>query len=217
MRFLLDLLFPPKCTFCGKFLKTGESEICAKCRKDLPYTQGEKAKTKGDFFTVCVSPLYYQGDVRASIHRFKFKGRSNYAAAYGKLVAQCIQDHLAGRYDLISWVPLSAGRLKKRGYDQAMLLCMAAALELSDVGVETLRKQKEVPAQSGMGAPEKRRANISGAYEVVDPELVAGRRILLIDDVITSASTLSECAKTLLMAGAEEVLCATLAKVGHQE
>ncbi len=217
MRFLLDLLFPPKCTFCGKFLKTGESEICAKCRKDLPYTQGEQAKTKGDFFTVCVSPLYYQGDVRASIHRFKFKGRSNYAAAYGKLVAQCIQDHLAGRYDLISWVPLSAGRLKKRGYDQAMLLCMAAALELSDVGVETLRKQKEVPAQSGMGAPEKRRANISGAYEVVDPELVAGRRILLIDDVITSASTLSECAKTLLMAGAEEVLCATLAKVGHQE
>ena len=217
MRFLLDLLFPPKCTFCGKFLKTGESEICAKCRKDLPYTQGEQAKTKGDFFTVCVSPLYYQGDVRASIHRFKFKGRSNYAAAYGKLVAQCIQDHLVGRYDLISWVPLSAGRLKKRGYDQAMLLCMAAALELSDVGVETLRKQKEVPAQSGMGAPEKRRANISGAYEVVDPELVAGRRILLIDDVITSASTLSECAKTLLMAGAEEVLCATLAKVGHQE
>ena len=66
--------------------------------------------------------------------------------------------------------------------------------------------------QSQMGSPEKRRANVSGAYRPADPELVDGKRILLIDDIVTTGATLSECAKTLLAAGAKEVLCAAVAR-----
>ena len=67
--------------------------------------------------------------------------------------------------------------------------------------------------RSGMGSEEKRRANISGAYRVPDPELIEGKRVLLIDDIVTTGSTLSECARVLREAGAQEVLCVTLARV----
>ena len=208
---ILDLLFPKKCTFCRKPLHSGENGMCADCARTLPYTRGSAEKS-GDFFSVCVSPLYYEGSVRDAILRFKFHDATAYASLFGKLIADCIREKLAGRYDLISWVPLSAKRLKNRGYDQAMLLAMAAALELEDVAVETLVKHTDVPAQSGMGSAEKRRANISGSYAAADSELIAGKRVLLIDDIVTTGSTLSECARTLLGAGASEVLCATLAR-----
>ncbi len=208
---ILDILFPPRCVFCRKFLRSSSNLICDDCIKKLPYTEsgGEKA---GEFFSACIAPLYYEGDVRESLHRYKFKGATGYSKAYGKLLAACIRENLAGRYDLISWVPLSRKRLKERGYDQAMLLALAAALELDDVAVSTLEKTLEAEKQSLMGSAEKRRANISGAYRATDPELLEGKRILLIDDIVTTGSTLSECAKTLLSAGASEVLCAAVAR-----
>lgn len=143
--------------------------------------------------------------------RFKFRGMTAYAKYYGKLLADCIRQNLDGRYDLITWAPLSDKRLSERTYDQAALLAMAAALELNDVAVETLNKT-DIPAQSGINGAEKRKANVIGAYSVKDAELVADKRILIIDDIVTTGSTLSECARTLLMAGAEDVVCATLAR-----
>ena len=208
---ILDILFPPRCVFCRRFLRSGEKLICADCVDKLPYTTGGGRQT-GDFFSVCVAPLYYEGHVRESLLRFKFKDATGNAKAYGKLLAQCIRAELSGGYDLISWVPLSSKRLKERGYDQSMLLAMAAALELEDVAVCTLEKVKDVPKQSQMGSEEKRRANISGAYRAADPELVTGKRVLLIDDIVTTGSTLSECARTLLEAGAAQVLCAAVAR-----
>lgn len=209
---LLDLLFPPKCVFCGRILSSGERDLCARCQSELPWLEGAAAEQTGEFFSLCVSPLRYQDQVRDSIRRYKFKGRRGYHKAYGKLVAQCVHDHLAGRYDLISWVPLSDKRKKERGYDQAFLLAGAAALELDDVAVETLRKGRHTDAQSGLDDDAARRANVLGAYTVVDSELVAGKRVLLIDDVITTGSTMAECARALRTAGAKEVLCATLAR-----
>lgn len=209
---LLDLLFPPKCVFCGAVLAAGERDLCARCQRELPWLEGAAAEQQGEFFTLCVSPLAYRDQVRASIRRYKFKGRQGYHKAYGRLVAQCVHDHLAGRYDLISWVPLSQRRKKERGYDQAFLLAGAAALELGDVAVETLRKPRNTDAQSGLQGEAERRANVLGAYTPVDPELVEGKRVLLIDDVVTTGSTLSECARILRTAGAKEVFCATLAR-----
>ncbi len=209
---ILDLFFPPKCIFCGKFLQKGTDCLCEKCLKGLPFTKGAQATQKGDFYDECVSPLLYEGDVRKSILRFKFKGATAYADCYGKLMAACIREHLSGKYDLITWVPLSVKRAKTRGYDQAMLLALAVALELDDVAVETLVKTAHVQAQSTITDKETRRANVSGAYELKDKELIDGKRILLIDDIITTGSTLSECARMLLLSGAEAVVCATLAR-----
>lgn len=208
---LLDLLFPPRCIFCRKILKSNENGVCAKCDTAISRTKNGGAQT-GEFFEKCCSPLYYENSVRESILRYKFNDASGYSKAYGKFVADCIRENFYGEYDIITWVPLSAKRLKQRGYDQALLLAMAAALELNDVPVELLKKHTDVAAQSGVGSAEKRRANINGVYNVIDEDMVRGKRILLIDDIITTGSTLSECAKTLKMYGAEKVICCTLAR-----
>ncbi|MBR3084595.1 MAG: ComF family protein [Oscillospiraceae bacterium] len=208
---LLDLLFPPKCAFCRRLVKSNNNLLCPACRANLPYTEDGGAQ-HGDFFRLCISALYYEDTVRQALLRYKFQGSSGYAGTFGRLLADCIRAELRGQYDLISWVPLSRERLRERGYDQAMLLAQAAALELQDVAVSTLDKVRNAEKQSGVGSAEKRRANISGAYRVADPELIQGRRILLIDDIVTTGATLSECARTLLEGGASEVVCATVAR-----
>jgi len=209
---ILDLLFPPKCVFCRKVLSKGDDDgWCDKCTEALPYT-ADLGRQVGDYYDFCVSPLYYRGAVRKSVLRFKFSGAAVNAEVYGKFLADCIRQCPDAQYDLISWVPLSPKRKRKRGYDQAMLLALATALELEDVAVETLIKTIDVQAQAELGGKDERSANISGAYEVADAELISDKRVLLIDDVITTGSTLSECAKILLDGGASGVICAVLAR-----
>ena len=208
---LLDLLFPPKCVFCGRVLAGDDDGWCDRCTESLPFSDNW-GRQDGEYFDFCVSPLYYKGNVRKSILRYKFRGASAYAGVYGKLLAECIRGNPDMNYDIISWVPLSSKRERSRGYDQAMLLALATALELDDVAVETLKKPRDVQAQSELGDKIERSANISGAYEVSDAELIEGKCVLLIDDVVTTGSTLAECAKVLQAAGASRVVCAALAR-----
>lgn len=208
---VLDVLFPTRCVICRNLLSGGRPRICNVCQDKLPLTQNG-GRQKGNYFSECVSAVYYEKDMRQAILRYKFSGISSYAHTFGELTASCIYENLDGEYDLLSWVPLAPDRKRSRGYDQTQLLAAHTAKKLCQPLTATLRKKRGVKPQSKTGSPECRRANISGAYRVIDPALVSGKRILLIDDIVTSGSTLSECAKTLLMAGAEEVLCATLAR-----
>ena len=207
----MDLLFPPKCVFCGKVLGVSGDTWCSKCTESLPFTLGG-GRQEGEYYEFCVAPLYYKDAVRRSVLRFKFKGASAYADTYGKILADCIRENPDINCDIISWVPLSSTRKRSRGYDQAMLLALATALNLEDVAIETLRKPHDVRAQSELSGWDERSANISGAYEAVDYELIEGKSVLLIDDIVTTGSTLSECANVLLSAGAKRVVCAALAR-----
>lgn len=210
---VLDFLFPPKCMFCRKVLPVGQRGCCSICEQkliqDLPPRRGVN-------FTTCYAPMIYEGTVRDALIRFKFRDRPGYATELGKILADCIRENLSGQYDIITWVPVSEKRLKQRGYDQAMLLTMAAALALDDVAVETLKKRKDTPAQSSLDGADQRRTNVIDAYEIVDPELVAGQRILLIDDIITTGATLEEASRTLKRAGAASVVAAAVAKTQNK-
>lgn len=209
---VMDILFPPRCVFCRRFIRSGEPDICPSCRSALPILKGDEAETKGEYFEACFSPLRFEGNVRSAVQRFTFKNAVGYADCFGALLADCIRENLSGRYDIISWVPLSETRLKTRGYDQAFLLAQAAALSLDDIAVELLIRHTDAKAQSSLADHTERHENVKGVFAVSDPELPAGRRVLLIDDVVTSGATLSECARTLLEAGATSVVCAALAK-----
>ena len=206
---ILGLLFPDRCVFCGKILKNGR--VCAECERALPYTEGVRTSKRGEFFTECVSPFYYRGIVRDSILRFKFGGRGMYAEVYAKYCARAVNELLNGRFDLITWVPVSKKRLRKRGYDQARLIGEALANELSIPCRVTLEKIRDTAAQSTLEGEARRRANISGAYRTVGDGL-GGKRILIVDDLITTGATMNECARTLLMSGVEEVAGCTVAR-----
>ncbi|MDR2599491.1 MAG: ComF family protein [Oscillospiraceae bacterium] len=211
LTFILDLLFPPKCVFCGKVLNKSGDDLCDNCTEMLPYT-ANFGRQDGENFDFCLTPLYYKDEVRHSILRYKFRGATQYVDIYGEILADCIHACPDVEYDLISWVPLNEKRKRKRGYDQAKLLAQATALKLGEEITETLNKPHNVKAQSELGDRTERSANISGAFVVTDTEIIKDKRILLIDDIITTCSTLEECAKVLLSAGAKSVLCATLAR-----
>ncbi len=213
---LLDILFPRRCTFCSKLLQKCNTTICENCQKNLPWLTGTEAEQKFEFVTMCVSPLRYQNEVRDSIHRYKFSDRSLYASTYGHLMSQCIADHLQNRFDLITWVPLSRKRFRKRGYDQAKLLAEAIADELQVEAMPVLRKRRNTSQQSRIDDASKRRANVLGAYDVVAGDKIEDMRVLLVDDVVTTGATLSECARMLRTFGASDVVCVTLCRARQE-
>ena len=209
---LLDLLFPPKCPFCQSILETPADPVCPACQKALPWLVGRAGERKVDFTRGCCSPMAYRGAVRKSIHRYKFSGVRAYARPFGLLMAQCVQDRPEMAPELITWAPLSRKRRRERGYDQGELLARAMAKRLGLPAVPTLVKARHTQPQSGLDSAEARRANALGTYALLPGADVAGRHVLLADDVVTSGATLSECARTLLEAGAAEVWCVTLAQ-----
>lgn len=206
----LDILFPPKCPFCGILLEKGEL-WCPACQKKLPWLVGTEGERKVDFTGGCVSALRYEGTVRKAIHRYKFSGVRAYSRAFGILTAQAVLDH-GFTADLVSWPTVSKKRLRERGYDQGELLAREVGKQL---GLPTLRTVDKAhrPAQSGIEDKDERRANLLGAYTAVEQKNFRGKTVLLVDDVVTTGSTLSECARVLRTAGAEQVLCATLSGV----
>lgn len=209
---LLDLLFPPRCAFCGALLADGEEGFCTQCRRTLPWTTQEGPPKRCAGLAQCLSPLWYQDVVRRSFHRYKFRGRTVCAGTYGRLMAQCVLDRLEGEFDLLTWVPLSKKRRRRRGYDQSLLLAQAVAGELGREVTPTLEKVRDTRAQSSLEQAELRHANVKGVYAVPVPETVDGKCILLVDDIVTTGSTLSECAQALLAAGAGHVSAVTLAR-----
>lgn len=219
---LLDLLFPPKCALCRQLLQGNETDFCTGCRTDTPVFPGMErnthpdGKTKLQFLDSCTAVWYYRENVRDGILRLKFSGAAHLADPYGRMLAMKLYSGGARSYDGICWAPVSARRRRKRGYDQAQLLARSVGRELEILPMPLLRKTRDNPAQSGLGAAE-RRANVQGVYAFSGKMDIRGKRILLIDDVFTTGSTAEECARVLKTAGAAEVHCAVVAAAQREQ
>ena len=206
-RGILDFFFPRRCPFCGAV--AGKELLCNKCLRSLPFT-GEHAVREGTFGR-CAAPLYYEDRVREAILQFKFKAKLGGLSCFGMLMAECAAEHYSGAFDAITWVPVSKKRLKKRGFDQTRYLTGSMCVDWHVAPIERLRKVTDNPPQSTLETEEQRRANVLGVYEAVNAEQFRGKRLLLVDDILTTGATLSECVRVLKEAGAGEVMCLTLA------
>lgn len=206
---MLRLIYPRKCILCEKILPKSETDICHHCRNNTE--SFKKSKRNIPFVAHWISLWYYKDNVRDSVHRYKFGKRRTYGKVYGQLLAMELYHSTANDVDLVCWVPVHWLRKHKRGYDQSELIARTLATELSLPTVSALRKIRNTPAQSGIKGIAQRKANVTGAYRVRDISKVSGKRILLIDDVVTTGATASECARVLLTAGAKEVFLAAIA------
>ena len=212
---LLDLIFPRKCPFCQKILEDPQAPLCAECQPQLPWLEGKAGERKVDFADNCFSPLAYRDGVPGAFHRYKFSRVRALGKPFAALMAQCLSDHLNEKADLICWAPLSRKRLRERGFDQAELMAREVGRLLSIPAQPVLRKARHTGPQSDLEGVSARRANARGAYELLPGVDLTGKRVVLVDDVVTSGSTLSECAALLRSQGAEEVYCLTLAQARH--
>ncbi|MEF2838463.1 MAG: ComF family protein [Oscillospiraceae bacterium] len=206
---LIQLLFPSKCILCGKLLQAGEQDLCRECRVDSPEYPG--AKDTIQFLDSFTAVWYYEGNVRRSLLRYKFYNCRSFAHGYGRILAMKLLRENPEGFDCITWVPVSFLRKLTRGYDQVELLANAVGRELGMEPVPLIRKVRHNRPQSGISGEAERRANVLGAYRVLNREAISGKRILLLDDILTTGATAGECARILLTNGAKEVHCAAVA------
>lgn len=210
---LLRLVYPPKCVFCGTLLEREEQDACKACLAELPWTDESSAVRTGRAFSRCVSPFFLTGKVHQALGDYKYHQRESYGVCFGRWMGVCARRCWSDPFDLVTWVPVSRRRLRERGFDQCRLLAVQVAKVYGMRPVRTLKKWKDVPSlASSEASPAMRRKLVAGVYRVISPETVAGKRILLVDDIITTGSTLEEAAGTLRAAGAAEVCCVTAAR-----
>ena len=209
---VLDLLFPPKCPYCQKVLDEPRAAVCPECQPELPWLEGKAGERRIDFADGCFSPLAYRDAVPGAVHRYKFSRVRALGKPLAALMAQCLSGRLPQGADLITWAPLSGKRLRERGFNQAELLAREVGRLLSIPAAPALEKTRNTGPQSELEEESARRANARGAYALLPGADLTGKRVVLVDDVVTSGSTLSECAALLRQGGAAEVYCLTLAR-----
>ena len=208
----LDLLYPPRCGGCGA---VGRGWWCSECAaREAPLGASGVLRARLDdgrnLLEVAWAP--FASPLREGIHALKYGGSPQLAEPFGARMARAWRGAAAGwEPDSITPVPLHAARERERGYNQSERLARVVARDLGCRMDRTALRRLRATAQQAQLGREERQANVAGAFGA-RPERVAGRRILLIDDVYTTGATLRACAAALYSAGAAEVAALTLAR-----
>jgi ComF family protein len=152
----------------------------------------------------------YEGAARAAVVALKFRSGRHLAPLMGELLRHELERRPL-RAEIVVPVPLAHSRLRQRGFNQAMLLAEQIAAHAGGVVVDDLLVRENRPAQRTLTAA-RRIVNLQGAFACIRPERVAGRRVLLVDDVATTGATVSACADTLAAAGASRISALAFAR-----
>lgn len=224
--YVLDILFPNRCPFCGGFIPYNvlccedcfseilwaDEYICRKCGK--PKRPGCLC-TESPEYSLCASAAYYSGVVKEGIFSLKFKNNLNAAAVFGRALRDELSEMgVLDRIDLAVPVPMSPRQKRIRGYNQAEELAKNLAAD-TDIPVKTdiIQRRFSKTAQHTLSGEDRKREARKTYFTKLEGTPLSGMTVLLIDDVLTTGSTLNACSRLLLQLGAERVVCAAAATV----
>ena len=207
---VLDLLWPRNCEICGRPVDREARYICADCLNRIPFVRPEDGMYEIDD---AASAVRFECETREMINGYKFRShiwlKDDFvdwmeAAARAKFDVAAI--------DAVVAIPTTLGHKLNRGYNQSAMMAEALAKRLERKFLARAVTRIGHPKRQSSLSEEERRENVKGTFAVREPSLVRGRTILLVDDIMSTGATLSECAKTLKAAGAWRVWCLTLAR-----
>ncbi|PID37964.1 MAG: phosphoribosyltransferase [Proteobacteria bacterium] len=220
---LLDLVLPPRCVACDALVAAGSAfcavcevalvapeQPCPRCAEPGGRRRCSRCRALRPAFARLHAPWLYGGPLADAIGRLKYEHRTELAGPLARLWSVAPLRELA--LDRVLPVPLHRRRLAQRGYNQAALLARPLARALKrPLECGALSRRRDTPSQTRLGLAE-RRANVHGAFAVPRPSRVEGQRLLLVDDVATTGSTLDAAARVLLAHGAVSVVAVVLAR-----
>jgi len=209
-RLIAATLFPPRCTLCGFPGASLDLDLCAMCHADLPW-----ARPTGD----AVVPLRYEHPVDELIRHLKYQGAIAHARVLGVLLAEVACRRSDELPALLVPVPLHAARWRERGFNQAAVIARYAGHLLGiPVARHAAARVRDTPSQTALDVAERHR-NVRGAFALRNSRqqsrLVRAGHVALVDDVITTGSTLSELRAVLLAAGVRRVDLWAVARSGR--
>ena len=203
---ILNLFYPRSCPICGRPSDRPRRFICAECLNRLPPAEFGAAA------------ILYEVEGRDIIHRFKFHGAQYLTEDLADLLEAAMRIYYRfSRIDLVIPIPIHFVRRLTRGYNQSELLARSLAKRLDRTMRADILKRVGLPRQQARLSAQEREENVKGSFKVVASTIpyLIGRRVLLVDDVYTTGATMAEAKKTLMEAGAREVLPLTLARVNE--
>ena len=207
------MIYPPTCGICGKI---DREFLCKRCYKKLE-NQAEfviqKYKNNEMKFKEHLYVFKYEGVVRRYILKYKFQDKSYlYKTFVNFLLKNEKFFEIIKSYDTIIPVPISKERQKERGYNQSYLLAKEIAKKTGiNIEINCLFKSKNIIEQSKLNK-EDRVQNIQGVYELRNYKKIINKKIILLDDIYTTGSTVNECCKVLKVAGPNKIGVLTIAK-----
>ena len=226
--FFLDLLFPPRCLHCQAHLGKSEKDswlcltcenhiiiyttiFCSVCGARLP--ENKKICHKSSSYLLAAATKY-DGSIRSLIRQFKYHGWPSLSKKIRKYLEKYIKNSgLTAKNYLVVPVPLHPDKLKERSFNQAELLSVEIADLLGlKMNKDILIRTKKTSAQAELKDYEKRKDNLAGAFAVKNPEQIAGKNLILVDDVFTSGATMNEAVRALRLAGAKKIIAFVIAK-----
>jgi len=215
---VVETAFPRRCASCGRrgvwVCEACKAQVqrytepwCARCGTPVSFGRCRCDELPAEIAQFrAVGP--YDGWLRAAILALKYGEETARARPLAELIAPLL--NTLEPWDWLVPVPLHAKRQRDRGFNQSELLASEMALDKGKIVTALIRRTRSTPHQVGLNAA-ARRVNVKGAFAVVDPSVVVQKRIVLIDDVMTTGSTLQQCAVVLLNSGAAQVSAVTLA------
>ncbi len=195
----------PNCKICRRY---SETQVCKRC--DSAIRESAEAKTCRDIAGTLVHfPYSYTPQVRFVLKKFKFEDKQFLAGILAQYMTEIFSTM---QYDMLTYVPLHKKRYAKRGYNQSQLLACALDHGAKELLVRTRNTtpQYRVP-------PNMRRQNVEGAFEVAKSAELQGKKILVVDDIVTTGSTITSVASALKSAGASEVCAIAFASAGESK
>jgi ComF family protein len=217
----ISLLYPNLCASCNAPLFRGEREVCTRCRSALPYTRfhNEKDNAVAQLFwgrtTVENATAYFvfrKGSrFQKILHKIKYRNNQNLGVEIGRWFGHELSGTDFSNVDIIVPLPLHPKKLQKRGYNQSELIARGIS-EIMQKPIDTsiVRRIIENPTQTKKGRYE-RWSNVEGIFELANKDKVTGKHILIVDDVVTTGSTLEACVSAVLKATDVKVSVAVLA------
>ncbi|MDR0543801.1 MAG: ComF family protein [Odoribacteraceae bacterium] len=199
---LVSLLYPPSCAVCGEVLVAGEEFICTRCRHDLPHDRGEHGDLELKFAGACrITPMYAllryrrKSPFRLLVLKMKYRGNRKLGVFLGKMIGERIKGKFAA--EMIVPVPLHPKRQRQRGFNQSALLASGIAPVVHlPVREDVIRRVVNNRSQTGL-SPGERARNAERLFEVTAREALEGKHVMLVDDVVTTGSTITDCLRAL--------------------